>query len=57
MADMRLTRRQTLALGLGLAAESFIGAGKAMADNAAETVVYVSNAASKEIYVLTRAGT
>ena len=50
---MRLTRRQTLALGVGgtLLPSPFIG-GKAMAENAPETVVYASNAASKEIYVL-----
>jgi 6-phosphogluconolactonase len=54
MADTRLTRRQMLALGLGGAAlpSPFIGGGKAMADSPPETVVYVSNAASKEIYVL-----
>jgi 6-phosphogluconolactonase len=41
-----------LALGLGTALSSpFIG-GNAMAENAPDTVVYVSNAASKEIYVL-----
>jgi 6-phosphogluconolactonase len=41
-----------LALGLGAALPSpFIG-GNAMAENAPDTVVYVSNAASKEIYVL-----
>src|SRR5215831_19018662 len=53
MANLRLTRRQALALGLGGFAlpSSFIG-GKAMAENTPETVVYVSNAASKEIYVL-----
>src|SRR5215467_4213356 len=53
MADKRLTRRQTLALGLGgiLLPGPFIG-GKAMAENTPETVVYVSNAASKEIYLL-----
>jgi 6-phosphogluconolactonase len=49
----RLTRRQTLALGLGGIAlpSPFIGGGKAMADNAPDTVVYVSNAGSKEVYV------
>jgi 6-phosphogluconolactonase len=53
MANLRLTRRQALALGLGgtLLPSPFIG-GKAMAVNTPETVVYVSNAASKEIYVL-----
>jgi 6-phosphogluconolactonase len=54
MATRRLTRRRVLLLGLGGAvlSHSFIGAGKAMAENAPDTVVYVSNAASKEIYVL-----
>jgi 6-phosphogluconolactonase len=51
-----MTRRQMLALGLGTALSSpftspFIG-GNAMAENAPDTVVYVSNAASKEIYAL-----
>jgi len=38
-----------LALGLGGIAlpSPFIGGGKAMADNAPDTVAYVSNAASK----------
>src|SRR5262245_57137018 len=51
---MRLTRRQTLALGLGGIAlpSPFIGGGTVMAQHAPDTVVYVSNAASKEIYVL-----
>jgi 6-phosphogluconolactonase len=50
----RLTRRQTLALGLGAVAlpSRFIVGGKAMAENTPETVVYVSNAGSKEILVL-----
>ena len=54
MAKVRLSRRQTLALGLsGVVLPSpFIGGGKAMAQNTPDTVVYVSNAASKEIYVL-----
>jgi len=49
----RLTRRQALALGLGGIAfpSPFIG-GNAMAENTPDTIVYVSNAASKEIYVL-----
>jgi 6-phosphogluconolactonase len=53
MANMRLTRRQALALGFGgtLLPSPFIG-GKAMAESTPDTVVYVSNAASKEIYVL-----
>ena len=52
MPNMRLTRRQMLALGLGTALPSpFIGA-NAMAESTPDTVVYVSNAASKEIYIL-----
>jgi len=53
MADKRLTRRQILVLGLGgtLLPSPFIG-GRAMAESTPETVVYVSNAASKEIYAL-----
>ena len=52
MPNMRLTRRQVLALGLGAALPSpFIGA-NAMAESTTDTVVYVSNAASKEIYIL-----
>jgi len=48
------TRRQLLALGLGgmVLPSPFIGGGRAMADTMPDTVVYVSNAASKEIYVL-----
>ena len=54
MATRRLTRRRMLIFGLGGAVlpRPFIGAGEAMADNVPDTVVYVSNAASKEIYVL-----
>ena len=54
MATRRLTRRGALILGLGgvMLPPPFIGVGKAMAENAPDTVVYVSNAASKEIYVL-----
>jgi 6-phosphogluconolactonase len=52
MPNTRLTRRQMLALGLGAALPSlFIGA-NAMAESTPDTVVYVSNAASKEIYIL-----
>ena len=53
MANIRPTRRHMLALGLGGIAlpTPFIGGGKAMADNIPDTVVYVSNAASKEVYV------
>jgi len=54
MATKRLTRRQTLALGLGGIALScpFIGGRKAMANATPDTVVYVSNAGSKEVHVL-----
>jgi 6-phosphogluconolactonase len=54
MATARLSRRQTLALGLAgiVLPGSFIGGRKAMAQNTPDTVVYVSNAASKEIFVL-----
>ena len=54
MATTRLTRRRTLALGLGgiTLASPFIGRGKAMADSTPDTVVYVSNAGSKEVHVL-----
>jgi len=54
MAIVRLSRRQTLALGLGgiMLPSPFIGGRKAMAQNTPDTVVYVSNAKSKEIYVL-----
>ena len=54
MAIARLSRRQTLALGLGgiLLPSPLIGGRKAMAQNTPDTVVYVSNAKSKEIYVL-----
>jgi 6-phosphogluconolactonase len=54
MAKARLSRRQTLTLGLGgiVWPSPFIGGRKAMAQNTPETVVYVSNAGSKEIYVL-----
>ena len=54
MPRRRLTRRQTLALGLAstMLPRPFIGGGTAMAQNTPDTVVYVSNAGSKEIYVL-----
>src|SRR5215813_8684098 len=50
---MQLTRRRALALGFGgtLLPSPFIG-GMAMPENTPDTVVYVSNAGSKEIYVL-----
>ena len=55
MPTRRLTRRGVLTRGLGgaMLLHPFIGARRAMAENAPDTVVYVSNAASKEIYVLT----
>jgi 6-phosphogluconolactonase len=53
----RKSRRQVLALGLGgitgLGSQTLIGGRKAMAQGTPETVVYVSNAGSKEIFVLT----
>jgi len=54
LAKIRLTRRKTLALGLGalVLPSPFIGGWKAMAQSTPDTVVYVSNAVSKEIYVL-----
>ena len=54
MTTRRPTRRQTLALGLGGVALSspFIGGRKAMAESTPDTVVYVSNAGSKEVHVL-----
>src|SRR6516162_5776349 len=50
---VQITRRQMLALGLGsvVLPSPFVAGGKVMADTTPETVVYVSNAASKEIYV------
>jgi 6-phosphogluconolactonase len=49
----QITRRQMLGFGLGSVAlpSPFIAGGNAMADTTPDTVVYVSNAASKEIYV------
>jgi 6-phosphogluconolactonase len=49
----QITRRQMMALGLGsvVLPSPFVAGGKVMADATPETVVYVSNAASKEIYV------
>jgi 6-phosphogluconolactonase len=54
MAKARLTRRRTLGLGLGamVLPGRFIAGGKAMAQTTPDTVVYVSNASSKEIYIL-----
>ena len=51
-----MSRRRVLALGFGgiagLGAQTLIGQGKAMAQGTPETVVYVSNAGSKEVFVL-----
>ena len=56
MSDGRMARRRLLALGLGgiagLGAQTLIGGRKAMAQSTPETVVYVSNAGSKEVFVL-----
>ena len=56
MRHGRLLRRRVLALGVGgiagLAAQTLIGRGKAMAQGTPATVVYVSNAGSKEIFVM-----
>ena len=54
IATRRLTRRHTLALGLGgiTLSSAFIGGRKAMANATPDTVVYVSNAGSKEVHVL-----
>jgi 6-phosphogluconolactonase len=55
---MQATRRRVVALGLGGAAglglgtKILIGGRKAMAEGTPETVVYVSNAGSKDVYVL-----
>ena len=53
-----MARRRVLALGLGgiaglgLGAQTLIGGRKAMAQGIPETAVYVSNAASKDVFVL-----
>ena len=58
MSNGRMARRRVLALGLGgiaglgLGAQALIGGRKAMAQDTPETVVYVSNAGSKEVFVL-----
>jgi hypothetical protein len=57
MERKRLARRRVMALGLGGAAlglgtNVLIGRRRAMAASNPETMVYVSNAGSKEIYVL-----
>ncbi len=56
MSNRRMARRRVLALGVGgiagLGAQTLIGGRKAMAQGTPDTVVYVSNAGSKEIFVL-----
>ena len=58
MSHGRMARRRVLALGaggiagLGLGPQTLIGGRKAMAQGTPETVVYVSNACSKEVFVL-----
>jgi 6-phosphogluconolactonase len=56
MRDGGTTRRGALALGLagigGLAAQTVIGGGRAMAQGTPQTVVYVSNAGTKDVFVL-----
>src|ERR1700722_16775204 len=58
MSHGRMARRRVLALGaggiagLGLGPQTLIGGRKAMAQGTPETVVYVSNAGSKEVFVL-----
>ncbi|HJY51549.1 MAG TPA: beta-propeller fold lactonase family protein, partial [Stellaceae bacterium] len=56
MSHESMARRRVLALGLGgiagLGAQTLIGGRKAMAQGTPETVVYVSNAGSKEVFVL-----
>ena len=56
MSHEWMARRRVLALGLGgiagLGAQTLIGGRKAMAQVTPETVVYVSNAGSKEVFVL-----
>jgi 6-phosphogluconolactonase len=58
MSQQGMARRRVLALGLGgvaglgLGAQTLIGIRNAMAEGTPETVVYVSNAGSKEIFVL-----
>src|SRR5438874_3710792 len=61
MIGRRISRRRALAIGLGSAAafgaapaypRASIGVPRAMAQSTPETIVYVSNAGSKEVYVL-----
>jgi 6-phosphogluconolactonase len=56
MSHRGIARRRVLALGFGgiagLGARTLIGGHKAMAQSTPQTLVYVSNAGSKEIFVL-----
>src|ERR1700692_3194005 len=61
MTARRLTRRHVVGVGIGglagfgvgrSAPRNLIGVGNAMAQSTPETVVYVSNAGSKEVWVL-----
>lgn len=54
MSETRYSRRRVMATALGglAAGQVLTGSGKAMAEGKPETAVYVSNAGSKEIYVL-----
>jgi 6-phosphogluconolactonase len=58
MSHRGMVRRRLLTLGLGgiaglgLGGQTLIGGRKAMAEGTLETVVYVSNAGSKEVFVL-----
>ena len=52
MARKQLLRRRILQVGLGALPVSLIGVPKAMPAETPETTVYVSNAGSKDIYVL-----
>jgi 6-phosphogluconolactonase len=54
MTDIQVSRRRVMATALGGLATTQIlsGAGRAMAQSKTETVVYVSNAGSKDIYAL-----
>jgi len=58
VSNLRMGRRRVLALvlggiaGLGFGALNLIGGRKAMAQGLLETVVYVSNAGSKDVFVL-----
>ena len=58
MSHGQMARRRVLALGLGgtaglgLGPQTLIGGRKAMAQDTPETVVYVSNGGSKEVFIL-----